>query len=72
MTLELISQFQQAEPFVPFRMFLADARVVPVTNPELFMIAEDSRSVSVFEPQQATEFFDLALIVSVRFDDSKP
>jgi hypothetical protein len=34
------------------------------------LIAADSRSVSVFEPQRATEFIDLALIVSVRLEDS--
>ena len=69
MTLELFANLLQANPFVPYSMHLADGRVLQVTNPELVMIAGDSRSVSLFEPQRATEFIDLSLIVSVRVED---
>ncbi len=69
MTLELFSNTFLAEPFLPYSMFLADGRVIHVTNPEFVMIAGDSRSVTVFEPQRATEFIDLSLIVSIRVED---
>ena len=69
MTLELFANLLQANPFAPYSMHLADGRELKVTNPELVMIAGDSRSVSLFEPQRATEFIDLSLIVSVRVED---
>jgi len=69
MTLELFASLAQAEPFIPYTLHLADGRTIGVGNPELVMIAGDSRSISVFEPDRATEYIDLALVVSVRLED---
>lgn len=71
MTLELFANLLQTNPFAPYSMHLADGRVFQVTNPELVMIAGDSRSVSLFEPQRATEFIDRSLIVSMRVEDPR-
>lgn len=72
MSLEFLSHLIESEPFVPMVLFLADGRSFPVQNPELIMIAADSRSVSLFTPPDVTEFIDLALIVSVRVEDLHP
>lgn len=74
MTLELIYSFQQANPFTPFDIFLADGRVVPVENSELLMMVGDGRSVSVFRPPHVTELIDSELIVSLQFvnEDVEP
>ena len=70
MTLELLTKRLAAEPFDPYSLFLADGRSMPVTNPEFVMIAGDSRSISLFDPGKATEFIDIALIVSIRVEGS--
>ena len=66
MTLELIYSFQQAEPFAPFDLFLADGRVVQVEKSEFLMMVGDGRSVSVFRPPNVTELIDAELIVSLQ------
>lgn len=69
MTLELFESLAQAEPFVPYTLHLVDGRTIAIGNPEIVMIAGDNRSISVFEPNRATEYIDLALVVSARLED---
>jgi hypothetical protein len=70
MTLEFATLLLNASPFVPFELFLADGRKTTVMNPELAMIGADSRSLAVFLPPHTNEFIDLALVVSVLYDDA--
>ena len=72
MSLEFFAELFQSAAARLFKMFLADWRTFPVENPELIMIASDSRSLLIFEPSIASEFIDLALIVSVRFEEAQP
>jgi len=70
MTLRLLYAFQQASPFVPFLLHLADGRVLPVTRAGFLMPGDDSERVVMFIPPGITEFVDPALVVSARIMDA--
>ena len=69
MTLRLLYNFQQAEPFVPFEIYLADGRVLPITTADFLMTAGDGDTAVVFRPPRTTDFVNPAMITSVRFQD---
>jgi len=70
MTLELIYRSQQALPFEPFDLFLADGRALHVATSELIMLDDDGRSVSLFVPPDARHVIDPELIVSLQFGEA--
>ena len=72
MNLEILYRSQQAEPFQPFVVFLADGRTLVLENPELLMLADDGRSISLFDPPDTLHLIDPELIVSLQFREPLP
>lgn len=66
MSPQLIYNFQQAEPFLPFSMHLVDGSVFEITAPELLTQADDGQSLLLFQPPNIHEYFDPTAIVSLR------
>ena len=72
MTLDLLSRILESVPFAPFDLHLSDGRVFSVRNSEFLMVAEDHRSVSLFEPPHTTDLIDLQHVGSIRLQDPNP
>jgi hypothetical protein len=64
MTIDQIRKLNQAQPFHPFRLHLADSRALDVTHPELLAINEPGRTV-VVATEGVFEIVDLLLVTSL-------
>ena len=64
MTIEQIRRFHRAQPFLPFRIHLADSRHMDVKHPEVLAISPAGRTFAV-EIDGAFEVIDLLLVVSL-------
>lgn len=62
MTIQRLREVHQAQPFRPFRMYLADGGQVDVTHPESLAYSETGRTVVVVLPDDCTQFIDLLLV----------
>ncbi|HLL88069.1 MAG TPA: hypothetical protein VK324_02085 [Tepidisphaeraceae bacterium] len=66
MTAAQILRTLRAAPFRPFRMFLADGRLVVIRHPELLVLAGGGRIANVRVSDDVSEAIDVLLVVSVR------
>ena len=66
MTVEQLKKIHQARPFLPFDIYLADGRVVPVDHPELLLINPPGRTIAVAVPDGTIEIIDLLLVTSLK------
>ena len=66
MTIEQLRKMHQAKPFLPFDIFLADGRVVPVDHPELLAVNPPGRTIAVAVPDGTIEIIDLLLVTSIK------
>ena len=69
MTLDQIRRLQEATPFRPLDLFLADARLLHVGHPEYLSILPGGGMITVYQDSDVVEFVDLELVVSVRFSE---
>ena len=67
MSAQMLYHLQQALPFRPFELFLADGRTMSVGNMEFFNTADDGQSFVLFTLPDTEEILDPALIVSAKF-----
>jgi len=65
MTAEQIRQAQQAAPFRPFTIHLADGRAFPVDHPELVLLSRGGRTLALAVGQEAFEIIDVFLVTSL-------
>ena len=67
MELSAIREAVRQQPFVPFRLKMADGSDVLVRHPEMIAIPEAGRRVVVFNEYDALTILDPLLIVSINF-----
>ena len=68
MTVEQIVRRQNAAPFLPYRLFLANGRELFVQHPDFLRVAGREDLVTVFDLSGAAEIVDLTLVVSLRYE----
>ncbi|NOT00045.1 MAG: hypothetical protein HOP29_05410 [Phycisphaerales bacterium] len=67
MTGEQLVKHIKAQPFKPFRMYLADGREVPVGHPELVLYIPGTRTCVVADLKDNTyDTIDLFLVASIK------
>ena len=72
MTIEQLRQMQQARPFRPFRVHMADGRHLDVVHPEFLAHTPTGRTVMIARPDESFEVIDLLLVTSLEPIDGKP
>jgi len=73
MEVSAIRDTMHAQPFRPFRLRLADGRMLLVRHPDFIAVAPEGRRVVVFnEPDGAMSILEPLLIVSVETDPAGP
>ena len=71
MTADNIADLFAARPFRPFRLYLADGRIVPVTTSDVLTVSAEGRVFSVFDPDtDELEIIDLLQVVSIRIPET--
>jgi hypothetical protein len=65
MTIEELRKHHRSEPFVPFRIHMANGRSLDVVHPELLSFSGSGRVAYVSTPDDAHESVDLLLISSL-------
>ncbi len=65
MTIEQLRMFHRARPFVPFTLYLADGRAIPVVHNEFLAVAPPGRIVVATQPDGSFETIDLLLVTSI-------
>jgi len=70
MTGEQLLKHMRAQPFKPFRMFLADGRMFSVDHPELLAYIPGGRTCMVADMADKTfDTVDLLLVTSISVSD---
>ncbi|MGL4512778.1 MAG: hypothetical protein ACRCT8_06780 [Lacipirellulaceae bacterium] len=65
MTTEQFRKIQQAHPFQPFRMRMADGRVFDVPHRDFVALSPTGRTVIVFDIEGAASCLDLLLMTEI-------
>jgi hypothetical protein len=65
MTADYLRQFITAVPFKPFNLRTIDGRKIPVWHRDFILITPTQTHVFVFQPNDAFEMIDLALLPSL-------
>lgn len=65
MTIEQLKRFEQAHPFRPFRIHMADGRHLDVKHPEHFARTPGGRTLFIMTGDEAFEIIDLLLVTSL-------
>jgi hypothetical protein len=65
MTMEQLRVVQDAQPFRPFIMHLADGRQISVNHREFFMTVPSGRTVVVAQPDDTLNIVDLLLVTDL-------
>ena len=66
MTIEAIRQYDDAQPFTPFEIHLADGRKFPVLHREFLALAASGRTLAVSQPgDDAFDILDIRLVASL-------
>ena len=66
MTAEQVFRFQNAAPFKPFEILLADGRAIKIEHPDFISVSEEEQLVIVYELPEGIEIIDLLLVISLR------
>lgn len=69
MTVDQVREVQQASPFKPYKLCLADGRSFEVRHPELVLITPGGRTVVVAVSDDAVTIIDLLLVTSIDIVD---
>ena len=65
MTNEDLRHLNDAQPFHPFVMHLADGRAVPVQHHDFVMISPSGRMAIVYQPDDSFNIIDLRLVTDL-------
>ena len=65
MTIEQIRNLDNAQPFRPFMIHLADVRSVPVSHREFIMTVPSGRTLFVAQPDDTVNIIDLLLVTDL-------
>jgi len=65
MTVEPLTQMQQARPFRPYRIHLADGRFLDVEHPDFLARSPSGRKAIVYKRDETWEVIDLLLVASL-------
>lgn len=68
MTIEQIRATNQAQPFRPFVIHLADGRQIPVSSREFISPAPSGRTIVVWQPDDKMNIIDLLLVTDLEID----
>jgi hypothetical protein len=66
-TAEQITLRENAVPFQPYSLMLADAREVKINHPDFVSVFERDNLITVFDLAGGAEIVDLMLVVSLRY-----
>ena len=69
MTVDQVRKVQQASPFKPYKLCLADGRSFEVRHPELVLITPGGRTVVLAVSDDAVTIIDLLLVTSIDIVD---
>ena len=67
MTVTPIIHRQNAVPFEPYKILLADGRDLLVKHPDFASVSEEEESITTFDENGGVEIVDLALVVSLQY-----
>ena len=67
MTADQVLRLQNAAPFKPYWMRLADGRSIGIHHPDFVSVSDDDEIISVDDDSGGVEIIDLALVVSLRY-----
>lgn len=72
MTGEQLTRHMKSQPFAPFRMHLADGRVLPVDHPEFVLYIPGARTCVVADADALVyDTVDLLLVTSLETGEAK-
>lgn len=67
MTPERVLELQDATPFLPFELVLADGRALPVPHPDFLSVQADEEMIRLHDESAKTvEIIDLLHVISLR------
>jgi hypothetical protein len=66
-TVTPIIRRQNAVPFEPYKILLADGRDLLVKHPDFASVSEEEESITTFDENGGVEIVDLALVVSLQY-----
>lgn len=67
MTADQVLRLQNAAPFKPYWMRLADGRSISIQHPDFVSVSDDDEIISVDDDSGGVEIIDLALVISLRY-----
>lgn len=67
MIVEVVARRQEAAPFLPYVLRLADGRELTIKHPDFASVSFDEESITIFDDSGGVEVVDLALTVSVNY-----
>lgn len=72
MTLEKLSAFCAAAPFIAFELFLADGRSFRINHPDYISLDWEGEAANIFyEESNLVEVIDLLAIISLQYSEEK-
>jgi hypothetical protein len=66
-TIEEIRKAYRAQPFVPFVLHLTNGHEVPVREREFMLFPPRSRTIAVYDTDDACSFIDAQLVADLEF-----
>jgi hypothetical protein len=66
-TVEPVIRRQNAVPFLPYKILLADGRDFSIKHPDFASVSEDEDSITIFDGNGGVEIVDLELVVSLQY-----
>jgi len=67
MTADQVLRLQNAAPFKPYWILLADGRSITVNHPDYVSVSGEDEIISVDDDSGGVEIVDLALVISLRY-----
>jgi hypothetical protein len=65
MTIDEVRNLNEAQPFRPFILHLAEGRNVPVQHREFWLASPSGRTVIVYQPDDSFNVIDLRLVTDL-------
>jgi hypothetical protein len=71
-TIQQLRAAQQATPFRPFTIHMADGRAFPVPHPDFLSMSPTGRTVIVYQEDDAFSILDLLLTTEIEIHPTSP
>ena len=69
MTIDEVRKAFNAQPFMPFTLYLADGRQFPVVSREFMALSPVGRTVAIYQPNEGmVDVIDLLLVTSLQLN----